>query len=307
MLPQWTYSEVLDRLEALTEYLTKLKVRRIPERLLGAIAIVRELEEAQREQRTETLVVLDDPAAAERRMQELVWSVVEGWQLATIFEGISDYDPKVVRKQLLKALKGPLNPTDETGSSNEGRNTLFELLLAAQFRRVGADIKIGQDADLLIAYGEARLYIECKRPLYADNIPSNVKKARRQLQYRFKTERRSGKHDELGGLVAISISKALNPGEKMYLVDNEEGLQSLGNDIMNIRRLYPDDHDRQSDFRLIGMFYHLFTPARVRSTGRLTCASETHLLVVKESLQESFPLSGGRLKKMLQNLGKQSG
>ena len=108
-------------------------------------------------------------------MQELVWSVVEVWQLATIFEGISDYDPKVVKKQLLKALKGPLNPTDETGSSNEGRNTLFELLLAAQFRRAGVDIKIGQDADLLIAYGEARLYIECKRPLYADNIPSNVK------------------------------------------------------------------------------------------------------------------------------------
>ena len=74
----------------------------------------------------------------------------------------------------------------------------------------------------------------------------------------------------------------------MYVVDNEEGLQSLGNDIMNIRRLYPDDHDRQSDFRLIGMFYHLFTPARVRNTGRLTCALETHLLVVKESLQESF-------------------
>ena len=86
MLPQWTYSEVLDRLGALKEYLTKLKVRRIPERLLGAIAIVRELEEAQRELRTETLVVLDDPAAAERHMQELVWSVVEGWQLATILK-----------------------------------------------------------------------------------------------------------------------------------------------------------------------------------------------------------------------------
>jgi hypothetical protein len=304
MLPQWTYSEVLDRLEALKEYLTKLKVRRVPDRLMGAIGNVRELEAAQREQRTEKIVNLDDPASAGRRLQELVWSVVEGWQLATIFEGVSDYDPKIIKKQLLKALKGPLNPVDETGSSNVGRNTLFELLLAAQFRRAGASIIIGEEADLRIDYGGARLYIECKRPLYTDNIPANVKKARHQLQYRFRTERRSSRRfDELGGLVAISISKALNSGDKMYVVDNEEGLQNLGNDIMKIRQLYPDDHDRQSDFRLIGIFYHLFTPARVRSTGRLTCASETHLFVVKESLQESFPRSGKRLKQLLGNLG----
>jgi hypothetical protein len=127
MLPQWTYLEILDRLEALLKYLTDLKVQRVPNRLLGAIANIRELEETQREQRTETLVALDDPASAGRRMQELVWSVVESWQLAIIFEGIRDYDPKVIKKQLLKALKGPLNSIDETGSSNEGRNTLFEL------------------------------------------------------------------------------------------------------------------------------------------------------------------------------------
>jgi hypothetical protein len=75
---------------------------------------------------------------------------------------------------------------------------------------------------------------------------------------------------------------------------------------MNIRRLYPDDHNSQNDLRLVGMFSHLFTLARVRNTGRLTCASETHLFVVKESMQESFPASGERLTQMLQNLGKQS-
>jgi hypothetical protein len=189
--PQWTYSEVLDRLEALREYLTRLKVQRVPDRLLGAIANIHELEEAQREQRTETLIALDDPASADRRMQELVWSVVEGRQLAMIFEGIRDYDPKVIKRQLLKALKGPLHPIDESGSTNEGRNTLFELLLGAQFRRAGASITIGEEADLRIDYGGARLYIECKRPLYEHNIPINVARARHQLQYRFKIDRRS--------------------------------------------------------------------------------------------------------------------
>jgi hypothetical protein len=222
MFPQWTYSEILDRLEALGEYLTKLKVHRIPDQLCGAIANVRELEKAYCERRTENLIALDDPALADRRMQELVWSVVEGWQLAMIFEGIRDYDPKVIKKQLLKALKGPLHPVDETGSTNEARNTLFELLLGAQFRRAGASITIGEEADLRIDYGGARLYIECKRPLYAHNIPINIARARHQLQYRFKSDRRSNDPaNEVGGLVAISISKALNSGVKMFVVDEE--------------------------------------------------------------------------------------
>jgi hypothetical protein len=294
MLPQWTYSEVIDRLEALKEYLIKLKVRAIPDRLLGAIADLHELNEAHREGRT---------AELKHRTQDLVWCVVEGWQLASIFEGISDYDPKILKKQLLKALRGPRTPIDESTSSNVGRNTLFELLLGAQFRRAGANITIGQEADLRLDYNEARLYVECKRPLFAHSIPANVARARHQLQYRFKSERRTNRRvGELGGLVAISISKALNSGEKWFVVDDENGLQSLGNDIARIRRLYPDDHNSQGDHRLIGIFYHLFTPAYVRSTKRLTCATETHLFVVKESLQESFPVSAEPLKQMLQNL-----
>jgi hypothetical protein len=123
------------------------------------------------------------------------------------------------------------------------------------------------------------------------------------LQYRFKTDRRSNDPaNEIGGLVAISISKALNSGVKMVFADDEAGLTRLGDDIASIRREYPDDHNRQADFQLVGMFYHLFTPAYVRSTGRLTCATETHLFAVTDSLRDSFPLSGERLQQLFNNL-----
>jgi hypothetical protein len=301
MLSRLTYPEILDRLEALKEYVTKLRVHYIPNRLCGAIANVRELDRARRENRLEHLVTSYGPASPDRRVQELVWSVVEAQQLATIFEGLHDCDPKIVRRPLLKALTGPLHPIDETGSTNVGRNTIFELLLNSMFQRAGASVTIGKEADLQVDHSGARLYIECKRPMLKDSIPNNVSKARRQLQYRFKIDRRSSEPaNEVGGLVAISISKALNPGLQMFFVDKEEGLKELGNDITSIRRQYPDDHNRQDDFRLVGMFYHLFTPAYVRSTGLLTCASETHIFVVKESFQEAFPLSGQPLKQLLQ-------
>jgi hypothetical protein len=300
MLPLRTYVEILDRLEALRVYLIKLKVKRIPERLDGAITNLKELEQARQRGRAEELFALD-----ERRVQELVWSVVEASLLATIFDIIGDYDPKVFKKKLLKALLGPLHPIDETGNSNEGRNTLFELFLAALFRRKGAEIEIGWDADLRIDYRKARLYIECKRPLRVENLPTNIARARHQVEYRIKTERRTSRRtSEFGGLVAISVSKTLNRGEKMFVVDDKEGLNSLGDDIAKIRRLYPDNHNSQPNPRLIGMLYHLFTPAYVRSTGLLTCAMETHVFVVTESVQESFPESGEALKEMLSSLGE---
>jgi hypothetical protein len=85
----WT---LLDHLEAFNEYLTKLKVRRIPDRVCDAIANVRELDQAHRENRLKDLISSNDPAS-DRRVQELVWSVVEAQQLVTIFKGIRGYEP----------------------------------------------------------------------------------------------------------------------------------------------------------------------------------------------------------------------
>jgi hypothetical protein len=279
-------------------------VRYIPERLCGAIANIRELDQARRENHLEHLISSNDPATSDRRVEELVWSVVEAQQLATIFEGVRDYERKIAKRQLEKALTGPLHPINETDSTNVGRNTTFELLLNTMFRRAGARVTIGEKADLRIDHAGARLYVECKRPVYEHNILKNVWKARGQLQYRFKADQRfSEPSNEVGGLVAISISKALNSGQKMFVVDDAEGLEGLGNDITSIRRQYRDDHNRLDDCRLVGMIYHLFTPAYVRSTRLLTCASEMHVITVKESFQETFPTSGEPLMQLLKNLG----
>ena len=85
-------------------------------------------------------------------MAELVWSVVEGQQLAEVFSSIQDYDPKAVKTLLKKALDGPVHPIDESATSNEARNTIFELMLGAQFRRAGASVVLDQRSDLVIDY-----------------------------------------------------------------------------------------------------------------------------------------------------------
>jgi hypothetical protein len=232
----------------------------------------------------------------------MVWSIVEGQQLTTIFAGLQGSDRSVLKRLLRKALKGPLDPTDEDSdkSTNKPRNILFELLLGAQFHRANFDVKLGGEADLQFDHAGARLYIECKRPFVEKTIPQNVAKARQQLQQRFKEDvRDSG----MGGLVAISVSKVLNVGHNMFTVDDEDGLKQLGGDLMKIHERYCRDYDKLIDIRLVGMFYHLFTPAYVRRTGRLISASEILIRVRGDSFQSLFPVSGELLEQRLRSLG----
>ena len=107
-LPQRSYAEVLRDLQDLETYLTNLGLHHAPDRLRGVVANLRELEEARAENRLAAL-------KAHHRAAELVWSVVEGQQLADIFRGIRGYDSQVVKRLMQKALKGPLHPIDESG------------------------------------------------------------------------------------------------------------------------------------------------------------------------------------------------
>lgn len=301
-LPQRSYPEILCDLEALKQHLlTNLGSQWIPVRLSQAIDNIKELEQLRRDNRLEELISPND-ATAEPRARELVWSIVEGQQLSTIFAGLRDYEPRrVIKRKMEQALKGPLDPNDETSNTNEGRNILFELLLGAQFRRAGLDAKIGGKADLQLDHARGRLYVECKRPFVEKSIRENILIARTQLRKRFDADERP---DGVGGLVAISISKVLNKGSNMFVVENEDELEhKLGAEVMQIHEQYGSDYGRQIDLRLVGMFYHLFTPAYVSSTRRLIIASEILIRTRGDSVQTIFPISGDLLTQHLRSLG----
>src|SRR5216684_3912000 len=128
---QLGYDQILRDLEDLASYLTSLGLRGAPnDRLRGLIADIATLEKARSE---------GGLPALEAQPAGLVWSLVEGQEFAEIFKGIAGYDPETTKELMRKALKGPLRPDDETGSSNLARNTIFELLLGARFRAAGAN------------------------------------------------------------------------------------------------------------------------------------------------------------------------
>jgi hypothetical protein len=199
------------------------------DRIRGTIANIREIELACAQGSAKVLDT--DP-----RLPELVWSLVEGAEFADIFPEIRDDDPAVVKRLMLKAVTGPLDPRFETSCTNIGRNTVFELRLGAAFRRAGASVvKMGGLADLAIDHVGSRLYVECKRPVGEHTIERNVEEALAQLRERFTID----SHSNMVGMVAVSISKALNAGDKMLIVEQENDVErSLAGEAERIYKSY---------------------------------------------------------------------
>ena len=291
---QRCYGAILQDLEGLASYLTNLGLRGAPnDRLRGLIADIRTLEKARSEGRLQAL---------EAQPAGLVWSLVEGEEFAEIFKGIAGYNPEIVKELMRKALKGPLRPDDETDASNLARNTVFELLLGSRFLRTGANPTLGQQADLLIDHFGSHLYIECKRPQSERSIEENIGKALGQLRQRLASDPRP---DSSAGLVAVSISKAVNPESKWLVVDQEADIErSLTREAERIHEQYARDYRRKGDSRLIGVLYHILAPVRVRRNGGLPLfvASQIDFWLDQNGVRSVFPVSGDELKKLFQRL-----
>ncbi len=235
-------------------------------------------------------------------MHGLVWSLIEGQEFAEIFRGIAGYDPEVVRELMRKALKGPLRPEDETDNSNQARNITFELLLGSRFRRAGANPTLGKQADISIDHFGSHVYVECKRPRSEQRIEDNIARALGQLRDRFASDPRP---DSSAGLVAISISKAVNPESKWLCVDKEADIEpNLTREAEQIHAQYGRDYERRSDRRIIGMLYHILAPVRVRGHDGLPlfAASQIDVWLDKGGVRKVFPVSVDELGQVLKRL-----
>jgi hypothetical protein len=284
------YSEIIARLHAFDGYLASLDVRRGPDRLRQLIRCVEQCEEARQKGQLELLQQRPD-------VEDLVWSLVEGTEFARIYEGIQGHEPAKIGGLMQDVLSGPLHPRLEAphNASNRARNTAFELRLGAGLLAQGAEVTLGSQADLMVDYKGVRLFVECKRPLHPHSIRKNVEKARRQLQQRLNDD----SHAHSAGIVAISVSKAVNPGSRLFRADDPDALRSLSKDIISLHQQHSADYDRLVDLRLIGILYHLFTPAYVESDHLLTAAAETVVFLSGSAVQTMFPISDGQALKSL--------
>ena len=267
-----TYQKLLDELTELSLWLSGLGFTRQVGRIHSHISTIHRLEVARQDG---TINGLLNATGGD----QLGWSLIEATEFVDIFKGLCNYTVQTeLQDKLREALKGPVHPGREThaSSANKARNITFELNLASRLYRKGIPVHFRPNPDLLCKVNQRSIYIQCKRPFSVNSILDNIAKAYRQLT----RDLNSSPDISPRGVIAISISRVLNPGDKIAVAETEYDLNKQISD--DIQELGTTHFNRASksivDTRILGVLFHLITPGVVKETNLLVTAQSLVML-----------------------------
>ncbi len=191
--------------------------------------------------------------------------VFEVQELVYIYDGLSPLMTADLSSRFQMFLKGPTSYTDENikTSSNVARNIAFELLVAAKLASAGLIVDFGTNADLKVILGDFVIYVECKRPQYYHQLNSNINGALSQLEKRYKSHNSTS---QPRGIMAISLTKVLNPTQDILVVKNTETLHSSTERILDdFQTEYKSKWFLPRDKRTIGALIYFSSPTSIEN------------------------------------------
>ncbi len=153
---------------------------------------------------------------ATRSRRKDYWPIVDGYSFSFIWRHLHRLSSQIVpRGSLRRALEGPLDPADEKGADEVGRNHQAELELAAQVLASG--FPVTSFDDLGFEFEGVPFRVEMKRLRSDKNLVDTVGSATHQL-----TKKLHGA--ESRGLIALSLDKLLGLDDQEPLVIADEGV-----------------------------------------------------------------------------------
>lgn len=268
MIPRQSYEQIAAELRELSAWLVSIGVTKKFDRIHVHMANISRLIEAREKGRLRELVDQDG-------QEQLLWSLVEAVEFIDAWRALRDLKADILHQKIQDALEGPATPLEESPVSNLGRNTMFELNLAGRIHSRGISLQLLKNPDILCNFGALRLNIHCKRPLTETKIPRSVSDARKQVR----RDTFSSRDDHARGLIAISLSRVLNPGSKLLVVHSQDDIEGkLAEKIGAVRERYLRVEQRVSEDRIIGFIYHLISPAFIDDMGLLVAADQIVLV-----------------------------
>jgi len=199
---------------------------------------------------------------------------LEASSLNLIHRGLCNFDngDAVLRDKINDLFSGPDHSNDENPATSNtlARNTSFELVLSARFALAGYEIHFDREADLIITDKPSVLFVESKRIYSPERIEGNVRKAFKQLHRRYEA---ADPKMQKRGLIAISISKLVNPKQKLLSTRNVDHLRAvLNKQVVGFIEEHKRHWDRQDDRNTVGIIIHLHVPAEITDANEIfTC------------------------------------
>jgi hypothetical protein len=150
----------------------------------------------------------------DEKRREMLWSIVEADEFVKSLDYFGDKKNEIPQELLKKALLGPADPFQEDENSNIGRNSMFEILFGGVVASVGLHPRLGKEPDVSFEFDNRQILVQCKRVLSEAKVESRVSEAAKQLQ----RDLAQSSNGTDCGLVAISLSRLMNPGNRMLIV-----------------------------------------------------------------------------------------
>ena len=207
-----------------------------------------------------------EASTPEERHEWLV-ALSESLELATITALLERYELPGVREKLRFALKGPSLPEKERpgSGSNQARDFLFELDMAAKLSQAGFHPALGERPDLSCDVDGTTLFFECKRPSSPKRVDERLKEARKQLRTGLR-QALPGKY----GVIAMSLSKIYQPGDKLLIGPREEDLRNgLARDLGGLAESTRPTWALWNGKDVVGILFHIVTVAVSRDEDRV--------------------------------------
>jgi hypothetical protein len=277
------YKELLSEMDSAIEWLKQLgisKVNRIRQ-YHANLALIVEADEAGSLDRLREKMGLE-------KLREVLWTWVDSFEFVDVFKSLKDMEPAEVLPVLTRAIGGPADAYAEMAknSSNAPRNFMFELVLAARMARAGLKPQV-QEPDVFVHMDEWRLLIQCKRPMSISGIQGNIVSAGRQLRRDLDNDR----DRNLIGVVALSVSKVFNPGDKILEVPHREDLSvALSHHVETVWSENKKSFTGLSDPRIQGAMIHLVTPTALTEEKIFLAAGTTHVYSFRSTRDEQAVL-----------------
>jgi hypothetical protein len=138
------------------------------------------------------------------KAREVLWSYVEADEFVRAVSALRYcLGDEPAAAPIERALHGPPDLFLEDARNSGGRNFMFELIMGGRLAAAGFSPSFYKGPDVQFEFAGLQVAVQCKRPFSASGLEKNIRKAINQLK--------EAKADL--GLIAISVSRLLNPGD----------------------------------------------------------------------------------------------
>lgn len=204
----------------------------------------------------------------EGRITEILSTMAESIELVETVPELRQKGVDVPQELLRRAFSGPLDAFREDNTSNQARNAMFELSMGAMAARHGLKPELSISNPNVSFQFEGRfIKMECKRVLSETKVATRLQEGIKQLA-------KSVRIDTVDvGLVAISLSKLLNPGDRFLVSDSpHEALSGLVTELLRANEQRLGMMNKPS---VAGFLFYLSSVAHVPGRGYAPMRSGT--------------------------------